>query len=167
MKCTVRGRVNPPIPSQAYLTVRLADVQIALPVSSVKEILRSVELAPVPGAPPILEGALNLRGTLLPVIDLRRLLGLPGRPNDPGDSLVILNAASRTVAVRVESADEIEEVATASLASPASVSPVLANMTALAGVAAREDGALVIFDPAAFLSQAEHDAIAAAIVATP
>ena len=153
-------------PTASYLLTRLAGVQIALPVLNVKEILRSVALTVVPGAPPLLEGALNLRGTLVPVVDLRFLLGLPARANDPGDSLVVLTALARQVAVRVEAADDVEEIAAAAIQNPASVSHVLASRRAVAGVATREDGALVIYDPAAFLSQAEGDAIDAALGAT-
>lgn len=147
----------------SYLIARLAGVQIALPASRVIEILRTVALAAMPGAPAIVEGALNLRGTLVPVIDLRLRFSLTARPNNPGDSLIVLQAASRRIAVRVETVDELEEIAAESIENPAAMSPVLARLSAVSGVAARADGALVIYDPDAFLTQAENDAIAATL----
>ncbi|MEO8622479.1 MAG: chemotaxis protein CheW [bacterium] len=155
--------MNPPTSSTSYLTASIAGVQVALPVSSVKEIVRAVALAIVPGAPRLLEGALNLRGTLVPVVDLRLRLGLPSRANDPSDSLIVLATNARLLAVRVESVDDVEEIDAASIANPSVISPVLAALPALAGIASRDDGALVIYDPATFLTQAEGEAIDVAL----
>ncbi|MEP6731061.1 MAG: chemotaxis protein CheW [bacterium] len=157
--------MNPPTSSTSYLIASIAGLQIALPASSVKEIVRAVALGVVPGAPEILEGALNLRGTLVPVVNLRSRLALPARANNPSDSIIVLVTDARLLAVRVESADDIEEITAENVANPSTISPVLAALQALAGVAPREDGTLVIYDPAAFLTQAEGDAIDAALKA--
>lgn len=147
-------------PSRAsYLLARLAGVQVALPVSNVAELLRTVALADIPGAPPIIEGALNVRGVLMPVFDLRSHLGLPARENTPSDSLVVLTVRSRAVAVRVESVEAVEEIDASEIREPAEISSALSRVVALSGVATREDGAVVIYDPDAFLSQAEQEAI--------
>ena len=49
----------------------------ALPTSDVRELLRAVRLTPLPRAPAVIEGLLNLRGELLPVLDMRRRFRLP------------------------------------------------------------------------------------------
>ncbi|MEP6621208.1 MAG: chemotaxis protein CheW [bacterium] len=154
------------LPSSAtYLLARLAGVHIALPASSVKELVRAVALATVPGAPRILEGAMNLHGAIIPVLDLRVPLGLPARTNDPADTLIILETGARRLAVRVESVDDVEEIASSSIHAPDAMSPTMATLSGLAGIATRDDGAVIIYDPAAFLSQAEGDAIDAALAA--
>jgi purine-binding chemotaxis protein CheW len=142
-------------------------VPIAFPVACVEEIVRAVALASVPSAPQIIEGILNLRGRLVPVIDVRARLGFSPRAIDPADFLVVLSLGSRRVAVRVDSADDVEDIALTAVSEPGSVSPALADHPSLAGIATRPDGALVLFDPSAFLTQAEADAIDAALVALP
>ena len=149
-----------------YLLASIADVRIALPMSSVEEIVRAVALTPLPSAPPIIEGAVNLRGVLLPVIDLRARLKLPSRPIDPADYLIVLRLPGRRAVVRVDDADEVVEIEDAVIATPSSLTPALAGLDALAGVAPRPDGALVIYDPSAFLSQAELDATDAVLSPT-
>jgi purine-binding chemotaxis protein CheW len=57
---------------------RLDKEEFGVPIESVQEIVRvPEELTHVPKAPPFVEGVINLRGAVLPVIDLRRRLGLP------------------------------------------------------------------------------------------
>jgi purine-binding chemotaxis protein CheW len=56
---------------------RIEKSEYALPVGNVGEILRMVAIAPVPEAPEWLPGVINLRGRVIPVINLRKRLGLP------------------------------------------------------------------------------------------
>ncbi|MEO8561278.1 MAG: chemotaxis protein CheW, partial [bacterium] len=63
----------------SFLRVRLGGATIGLPAAAVREIVRAVAITPLPGAPDIVEGAVNVRGRLVPVIDVRRLLGFPAR----------------------------------------------------------------------------------------
>ena len=146
----------------SFLRVRLGGATLALPASMVREILRAVAITPLPGSHPIIEGAVNVRGRLVPVIDLRVRLSMPPRPLDPDEFLVVLQTAARTLAIRVEDVDDLVEIAAHDVGSASDLSPTLRG---LAGVAAREDGVLVLYDPAAFVSQAEADAIDSALVA--
>src|SRR5205809_5151739 len=59
---------------------RIEKSEYALPVGNVGEILRMVAIAPVPEAPSWLPGVINLRGKVIPVIDLRVRLGLASKP---------------------------------------------------------------------------------------
>jgi purine-binding chemotaxis protein CheW len=61
------------------LLFRVGDSPYLAPLASVSEVLMPATLRPVPGAPPLLLGLLNLRGTAMPVIDLRERLGLSPR----------------------------------------------------------------------------------------
>ncbi len=142
----------------SYLLATVADVRIAIPVSVVEEIVRAVALTPLPSAPAIIEGAINVRGALLPVIDLRVRLGLPRRPIEPSDFLIVLRLPTRRAVIRVDDTDDVAPIDDEMIAVPSSLSASLAGTTVLAGVAATADGALVIYDAAAFLSQSELEA---------
>ncbi len=147
----------------SYLLASIADVRIAVPVSVVEEIIRAVAVTPLPSAPSIIEGTINVRGVLLPVIDLRVRLDLPRRAVDPSDFLIVLRLPTRRAVIRVDDADDVAQIDDASIATPTSLSTSLAGTAVIAGVAATDDGALVIYDPAVFLSQSELEATAEAL----
>lgn len=145
--------MTPLLASTPLLLTRLVDTRLAFSASAVREIVRSVAIAPLTSAPAVIEGAINLRGTVIPVVDVRARLGMPARPNTPDQFLVILQTSDRRIAVRVDDVDDVIEVPMADVEKPAALSPALQQ---LAGVAATADGALVIYDADAFLTQAER-----------
>lgn len=69
----------------------LAERDFALRLADVVEILPMVALTAVPESSPWLPGVINLRGQTLPVIDLRKRLGLPTRDVDPSANIIIAN----------------------------------------------------------------------------
>lgn len=80
--------------------------RFGLPASDLREIVRAVTITPLPHAPASIEGAIDLRGTVVPVVDLRRLLGLPARGVALSDHLVIARLDEALVALRVDQALE-------------------------------------------------------------
>ena len=146
-------------PTHSVLLTRLAGTQIGLSASAVRQIVRTVAIAPLPGAPAIIEGAINLHGRIVPVVDVRQRLELPAVANAPDQFLVVVETSDRLIAIRVEDVDDVSEISTEGVESPAVLSPVLQR---LAGVAATSSGALLIYDVDAFLTQAERDALDAA-----
>jgi len=129
---------------------------LGLPALSVREIVRAVAITPCLGAPPIIEGVINLHGRIVLVIDIRHRLALPAAPITPEHFLVTLQISDRLIVVRVDDVEDVTTVVRENLESPSSLSPVLQR---LQGVAPTESGALVIYDVDAFLTQAERDAI--------
>lgn len=144
----------------AVLSVRLGGMTVGLLASDVREVVRAVAITPLPGAPPIIEGVVNVRGAIVPVVDMRRRFGLATRAPDADEFLVMLDAGGRAIAMRVDDVDDLVAVGAAEIRAPGELSPALRS---LAGLAALPDGTLVICDPAAFVSQAEGDAIDAAL----
>ena len=140
----------------SILLARLAGAQIGFSATSIREVLRSVTIAPLLGTPAIIEGAVNFRGRIVPVVNVRERLSLAALANSPDQFLVILEVHDRLVAVRVDDVEDLVEVAASELAPPSGVSPVIER---LAGIAATVSGALVIYDADAFLTQAEQDAL--------
>src|SRR5712691_9905367 len=63
-----------------------------LPVADVRELLRAVTLTALPGAPSIVEGAVNVRGTVVPVLDIRQRFRLPAKPPAHTDHLIVASA---------------------------------------------------------------------------
>ena len=75
----------------------------ALPLTVVERILRMVEVTPLPGAPDVVEGVIDFQGQVVPVVSIRRRLGLIHRPVEISDSLVVAHARNRRLAVIAES----------------------------------------------------------------
>lgn len=144
------------------LTVRLADGRFAFRASDVREIVRAVAIAPLPAAGAIVEGAINVRGQVVPVLDLRARFGLPPEPLAIHHHLVITSTAGRDAAFRVDHAEDLIEVNDADIITPDALTSAARHV---AGVAALSDGAVVIADLGTFLSRWESDVLDAALAA--
>ncbi len=146
------------------LTFELDNRLHAFRADDVVQIVQMVEISPLPGAPAVIEGIVNVRGTIVPVFDLRARLGLPARAIDPAQHLVILASGARSSAVRVDAADDFVSIPDSGIAASLADSGVKgAGSRHIAGVAATPDGTTVIYDLAAFLSRSETDTLDAAL----
>ena len=144
----------------SLLRARLGGATLGLPAQAVREIVRAVAITPLPGAPAIIEGVIDLRGVLVPIVDARARLALTPRTLDPSEFMVVLEAGERLVAVRVDEVEELLEISPDAVHPPAELSPTLRH---LAGLVAGAEGIVMICDVAAFVSQAEGDALDAAL----
>ena len=99
--------------SREVLVFELGGRRFALPAAGVRELLRAVTIFPVPSAPAAIEGVINLRGVVVPVVDLRDLLRLPPRDAEPADHLIVLDAGPRPSAVRVDHVVGLDRLPTA------------------------------------------------------
>lgn len=93
--------------ADTVLQFELVRRKYAVPLLAVEEILPSVNLLPVPGASKVMEGLLDLRGRIIPVINLSMALNLESRPINYSDHLIVLRLKEELVAIRVDRADEI------------------------------------------------------------
>lgn len=144
----------------AVLLARIDETRIGFSASAVREIVRAVAIAPLAGAPGVIEGAVNLHGRIVPVMDVRQRLALPPSALSPEQYLIALQTSDRLIAVRVDDVEDVTDIDQSSVEPGAALSPLLAK---LRGVAAMPDGALVIHDVDAFLTQAEREALDRAV----
>lgn len=84
------------------VTFSLDDQEFALPLSSIVQVVRMVAITPVPEAPEIVKGMINVRGKVVPVIDLRRRFGLPSKPYGLNTHLLIVRHAGQMIALVVD-----------------------------------------------------------------
>jgi purine-binding chemotaxis protein CheW len=150
----------PEASTHQFLEFAIADRRLGLPTEVLQEVVRAVAIAPLPKAPPIVEGVINLRGTLVPVLDLRQRFGLPCVPVAPDQHLVIARAGRRVVALRVDRALALVDVEERAIVPPERVAP---RTEYVAGIAALADGLLVIHDLERFLSLEEARQVDAVI----
>ncbi len=96
---------------------RLAERVLGLEVESVREVQRMVLLRPVIGMPPEVLGVINLHGEIVPVLDLRRRLGMEVRPAHPSSPLLILYSQGHLLALLVDQVQGVVQTQTALAAS--------------------------------------------------
>src|SRR3954466_16169122 len=131
----------------------------ALPLAAVERIVRAAEVTPMPLAPPVVLGALDIGGRILPVFDLRQRFGLARRPVGLNDEFVVARTVRRPVVLAVDSALGVVEYDTAPMAASA-LGPDLAH---LQGIISHPDGLVLIRDLERLLSPAESEALDSAL----
>lgn len=151
------------------LTFDLDGLRFAFPADRVVQVVQMVAISPLPGAPAVVEGVVNVRGTVMPVLDLRGRLGLPPRPVEPGQHLVILAAGARSAAVRVDAVDEFlsipeSDITPSERLADAGIGAVRSPY--VSGVAETVNGTTIIYDLATFLSLSESSSIDQALAPT-
>lgn len=138
----------------------LGPQRYAIAAGRVQEVVRAVAVARLPSAPPIIEGMINVRGRLVPVLDLARRLDLPVREVELSDHFVIARATARLVAFRAHGPATLERVEPSLVEDARTHVPSAAHVS---GIAKLPDGLVLIHDLDTFLSAAEADALEEAL----
>lgn len=132
----------------------------ALHLEAVERVLRMVEVTPLPGAPAAVEGVINIQGQVVPVVSIRRRLGLAQRDVALTDSLAVVRTRSRRLAIIAESVLGVLE-------SPAdavvSAGDLAQGVRHIEGVLKTSDGLVLIHDLERFFSPAEEQSLALAL----
>lgn len=135
-------------------------LRLAIPAQSVEQVHAAVAIAALPKAPPIVEGVVNVRGSLVPVLDLRRRFGLVPVALAPEQHLILARCGPRVVALRVDRASAVAAVPRDAVESAERIVP---GAEYLAGIAKLPDGLLVIQDLERFLSLDEGQKVDVAL----
>src|ERR1700690_2243462 len=99
---------------QKFLTFTLGHEEYGLPVLKVREIIKVMDITAVPQVPPHVRGVINLRGRVIPVIDLRLKFGLPWRDYTERTCIIVADVASAgMIGVVVDSVSEVVNVTAA------------------------------------------------------
>jgi purine-binding chemotaxis protein CheW len=144
--------------SNLFLIFHLDDTIYGVPVSGVREIIPMVEITPVPNAPEDLRGVINLRGTIVPIIDLRRKLALAGREPDARTCLVVAECADQPfgfMADRVSDCLEIGDIVHPE-AAPSKLPP---EQTFVRGIGQHQGNIVVLLELPHFLTAADREII--------
>ncbi|MGE0484900.1 MAG: chemotaxis protein CheW [Gammaproteobacteria bacterium] len=140
-----------------WVTFRLADEAYGINVMQVQEVLRITDVAPVPGAPHFVMGIINLRGNVVTVLDMRKLLNLmPGEITDHS-RIMVIESGNVTVGLLVDSVAEVVNIS-ASQIDPA---PNVGNDDSsryIQGVYSRTDEILILIDLNKLISEEDRDA---------
>jgi purine-binding chemotaxis protein CheW len=104
------------------LTFRLSEQEYALEIMSVREIRGWTHATPLPHAPQFMKGVINLRGTVLPVMDLALRLGMPQRAQNDRNVIIVVKFEDVMTGLLVDAVSDIVAVAAEDLQPPPELS---------------------------------------------
>lgn len=102
---------NPTVPPRQVITCTLGDAEYGIDIMAVQEIKCWTETTTIPHAPVWVRGVINLRGVIVPILDLRARFGMDLTAPTPMHVVVIVQASGRTVGVLVDAVSDIVAVA--------------------------------------------------------
>lgn len=142
---------------------RTGSEYFGVPIAKVKEIVPVPEITAVPEAPEFLNGVMNLRGRIVPVIEMDRRLGMAGQGRKKTNRVLVLEIDGSMVGLLVESSSEILKVPEELVEPPPGlISSLGANY--VTGVGKLKDKIIVLLDVARLLSPEELKKIGASAV---
>jgi len=133
---------------------RLGEDIYAIDIMRIREIIRPQKLASLPRAPVFVEGVLNLRGSVIPVVDLRKRFAMPLREIDQNRRLLIVALAGRTLGIVVDEVTEVITVPVANIKPPPQVNHGM-GAEYLVGVCLVQDDLVMLLDPDRLLTWGE------------
>jgi len=126
----------------------------ALDAAIVDRALRAVRPTPLPGAPPVVLGIVDVHGEVVRLLDVRQRFGKPRRPIAAEDVMVLARTERRPVALLVDAVTGVEDVPRSAL----EVSPeVLPGTELVSGVVTLDGGLVLVHDLERFLSLEEQE----------
>lgn len=145
------------------VTFRLGNEEYSLDILSVQEIIRHMDLTRVPRTPDFVDGVINLRGRVIPVIDLRKRFGLTteDKTNDTRIIVVDVNDANETVVgFKVDAVSEVLRLPSDRVEAPPSIVSDV-NSDYIKGVGKIDGRLIILLDVERILSHKEMDALGA------
>ena len=136
----------------SILVFRLDDRRYGFWLTTVERVIRMVELTPLPRAPWIVAGVIDLAGTPVAAVDLRRRLRLPPRTPTVSDQIVIVRTGRFRIAAVVDFAEGIRQVPEFGVVEPGEILP---GRDCVEGIVRLDDGLVLLHDIEGFLSETE------------
>jgi purine-binding chemotaxis protein CheW len=101
-----------------FLTFTLQNEEYGIEILKVQEIKGFSKITPIPNAPSYVRGVMNLRGTVVPIIDLRARFSMCEKEYDQFTVIIVVNVGSRVVGLLVDTVSDVLNIPTDSIAVP-------------------------------------------------
>ena len=167
---TVERQAAAAVPAGQYLTFMLGGEAYAIGILAIKEIIENGQMTRVPMMPEFIRGVINLRGAVVPVIDLGVRFNAQATVMGKRTCIVILevesDGESHDVGILVDAVNEVMDIAAADV-EPAPAFGTHIRTDFIAGMGKVEDKFVVILDPARVLSVDEMAALAQTTAQAP
>jgi len=146
-------------PSEEHLVIfTLEDECYAIDIRDVWEINTMQNITHVPRTPHFIEGVINLRGEIIPVMDLRKRLGLGTRGYDRHSRIMVTQSSHNRLGLIVDSVEEVSKIPN-SLIKPTAELGVLIDEEFVRGVAQKDERLIVLLDLQRLLGEDEQQTL--------
>ncbi len=133
-----------------YLTFCLAGEEYGINILKVQEIRGWSEVTPMPNTPASILGVINLRGTVVPIVELRSHFNLPEVPPSPTTVIIVVKAVEangnqRTMGMVVDAVSEVHNIAAEEIQPPPQIGEA-GDQRAIAGLTTMEQHMIILLD---------------------
>ncbi len=128
-----------------FVGCRLADEDYAIAIIKIQEIILMKPITRIPQVPAFIEGLINLRGVVIPIINLRTRFGMEPRGQDEDSRIIVLNLHGKIVGCMVDSVTKVMRIATDQVQAPPLTMMSVAKHY-ISGLGKLEDRLLIILD---------------------
>jgi purine-binding chemotaxis protein CheW len=105
-------------PRGQYLTFKLEREEYAIEILRIQEIRGHSRITPIPNTPAYVKGVVNLRGTVIPVVDLRCRLGMPETTYTRFTAIVVVTLATKVIGLLVDEVSDVVDIQPAAVQAP-------------------------------------------------
>jgi purine-binding chemotaxis protein CheW len=152
------GRAEARAPAGKHLTFRLSDEEYGIAILKVREIIGITDITPVPQMPTHVRGVMNLRGKVIPVIDLRLKFGMTPAAYDEQTCIVVVDVG-RLTGLIVDRVEEVLDIAADQIDAPPALGPGV-DTRFIRGLGKVRGGVRILLDIDAVLADADLAAVA-------
>jgi len=130
---------------QQYVGFILDEQEYAIPIEKIQEIVLYNGVTRLPQVPAFVEGVTNLRGNIIPILNLRVILGMQNREINPDTRVVVVHVQKKTIGLIVDSVTQVKKVDPQVIQSPESAIALGAS-NHIAGLTKENDHLLILLD---------------------
>lgn len=130
--------------------------EFGVDILKVQEIIRTVEITRVPKSPEFVEGVINLRGKIVPVVDLRKRFGIARKERDNETRIIVVELVDKVVGFLVDKVKEVIRVEKSIIEPPPELTTNIST-NYITGVAKLQDRLLILLDLDRVLSSDEQE----------
>ena len=141
---------------QQVVVFRLEQTSYAVPIAAVHEIVRPQAVTAVPHPPPCVLGVIDLRGLIIPVLDLRQRCGMPAVAASRDTRVVVVQVEGRNIGLQVDAVSEVIVLAAEAIVSAVGLVRGAESASLLLGVARVEERLILLLDLARVVDTAAH-----------
>lgn len=136
------------------VSFNIGEEEFGVDILRVQEINRMVEITRVPNSPDYVEGVINLRGKVIPIIYMRKRLGMPSKPLDKDTRIIVVEIDKRVIGFIVDSVNEVLRI-NKSITEPPPTMVAGIDSDFITSIAKLEDRLLILLDLEKILTKSE------------
>jgi purine-binding chemotaxis protein CheW len=141
------------------VSFHIGDAEFAVDILNIQGINRMIEVTTVPNSPDYIDGIINLRGKVIPIVNLRRRLGMPEKEHDKNTRFIVVEVMQKVIGFIVDSVNEVLRI-NKSITEPPPEMVAGVDSKFITAIGKLEDRLLILINLEKILTTSEHEEIA-------